>query len=78
MENQYVEVGKIAYLRINDTDFDHMDAWCYPFKKFIFENIDTGPISIGDPSWVQNYIQMSENESIPGIYEQYGQEADWT
>ena len=52
LDNQYVEVGELAYFKVNDTNFDHMDAWCYPYKKFLFENIGTGPVSVGDPSWV--------------------------
>ena len=81
LENQYVERGEQYRLPIDDTDFEHQDAWCYPYLKFQIEDVTSGaePLSYGDPSrpWVSNYIQITP-DPILGTFEQYGEEDEWT
>ena len=31
VEDQFLEKGEIYYLTINDSDFEHYDAWCYGY-----------------------------------------------
>ena len=34
LDNTYIEQGETYFLTVSDQDFDHYDAWCYPFLNF--------------------------------------------